>query len=105
MVGRNNRQNDTLTLRTANKDDIWLHTQKIPGSHVIIRNRDGFISDQALEEAAEIAAWYSKAQNADKVPVDYTTVDQVKKPNGAKPGMVIYFQQKTLYVKPKEPVT
>ena len=104
LVGRNNRQNDTLTLRTANKDDIWLHTQKIPGSHVIIRNRDRFISDQAIEEAAEIAAWYSKAQSADKVPVDYTTVDQVKKPNGAKPGMVIYFQQKTLYVKPKEPV-
>ena len=102
LVGRNNRQNDILTLRIANKNDIWLHTQKIPGSHVIVRNIDGKVTDTALVEAASLAAWYSKAQAADKVAVDYTTVDQVKKPNGAKPGMVIYFQQKTLYVKPKE---
>ena len=103
LVGRNNRQNDKLTLKIARKNDIWLHTQKIPGSHVIIKKKfEEPISDVALLEAAQLAAYHSKARLSAQVPVDYTTVSQVKKPNGAKPGMVIYFQQKTLYVTPKE---
>lgn len=103
LVGRNNRQNDKLTLKIARKNDIWLHTQKIPGSHVIIKKQsDQAISDIALLEAAQLAAYHSKARLSAQVPVDYTQVSQVKKPNGAKPGMVIYFQQKTLYVTPKE---
>ena len=103
LVGRNNKQNDKLTLKIARKNDIWLHTQKIPGSHVIIKKQpDKPISDVALLEAAQLAAYHSKARLSSQVPVDYTFVSQVKKPNGAKPGMVIYFQQKTLYVEPKE---
>ena len=103
LVGRNNRQNDKLTLKIARKNDIWLHTQKIPGSHVIIKKKpDEPISDIALLEAAKLAAYHSKARLSAQVPVDYTQVSQVKKPNGAKPGMVIYFQQKTLYVTPQE---
>lgn len=103
LVGRNNKQNDKLTLKIARKNDIWLHTQKIPGSHVIIKKQpDKPISDVALLEAAQLAAYHSKARLSAGVPVDYTFVSQVKKPNGAKPGMVIYFQQKTLYVEPQE---
>ncbi|MGI5824230.1 MAG: Rqc2 family fibronectin-binding protein [Bacillota bacterium] len=103
LVGRNNKQNDKLTLKIARKNDIWLHTQKIPGSHVIIKKQpEQPISDVALLEAAQLAAYHSKARLSAQVPVDYTSVSQVKKPNGAKPGMVIYFQQKTLYVTPKE---
>lgn len=101
-VGKNNMQNDYLTLKFANKNDIWLHTKKIHGSHVIIRN-NGNISEKCLEEAAIIAAYYSKARNSSKVPVDYTEVKNVKKPSGAKPGMVIYYTNKTIYVNPKKP--
>lgn len=103
LLGRNNRQNDRLTGKIADKEDLWFHTQKIPGSHVILRrepNRD--FSDTALAEAAALAARHSQAREADKVPVDYTAVKNVKKPNGAKPGMVIYFEQQTLYVTPKD---
>lgn len=103
LVGRNNKQNDKLTLKIAAKNDIWLHTQKIPGSHVIIKNGGQEVPERTLYQAASIAAWYSKAKSGSNVPVDYTTVDQVKKPNGAKPGMVIYFQQKTLYINPVDP--
>ena len=103
LIGRNNRQNDRLTLREAAATDIWLHAQKIPGSHVIIRAEGRPIPDSTIAEAAAYAAWYSKGGTAGKTAVDYTTADQVKKPAGAKPGMVIYFQQKTLYVEPKEP--
>lgn len=102
-LGRNNRQNDRLTTKTAAPEDLWFHTQKIPGSHVILRRdpmRD--FSDTAIAEAAQLAAAHSQARNADKVPVDYTTIKNVKKPNGAKPGMVIYFEQQTLYVTPRE---
>ena len=103
LVGRNNKQNDKLTLKMADKQDIWLHTQKIPGSHTIIKRKGNEpISDVALLEAAALAAWHSKARHSSQVPVDYTLVSQVKKPNGAKPGMVIYFQQKTLYVTPQD---
>jgi len=107
LVGRNNRQNDRLTLKTARKNDIWLHTQKIPGSHVIIKaEMDREISETAILEAAQLAAAHSKARLSAQVPVDYTFVSQVKKPNGARPGMVIYLQQKTIYVTPadKQPI-
>lgn len=103
LVGRNNRQNDRLTTKIAAKDDTWLHTQKIAGSHVIIRNHGAALPDAVLLGAAQIAAYYSKAREGGKVAVDYTEVGQVKKPNGAKPGMVIYFNQQTLYVEPCVP--
>lgn len=103
LVGRNNRQNDKLTLKTAAKDDIWLHTQKIPGSHVIIKTEGKEPSMTTIKEAASYAAWFSKASASNNVPVDYTTADQVKKPSGARPGFVIYFNQKTVYVEPKKP--
>ncbi len=103
LVGRNNKQNDKLTLKTADEQDIWLHTQKIPGSHVIIRCNGRPVPDSTLETAAAAAAWFSDGRSADKIPVDYTLAREVKKPAHAKPGMVIYFKQKTLYVQPKEP--
>lgn len=102
-LGRNNRQNDRLTTKMAAPEDIWLHAQKIPGSHVILRHENGRdFTETALLEAAALAAAHSQARAADKVPVDHTTVKNVKKPNGAKPGMVIYFEQQTLYVAPRE---
>jgi len=106
LAGRNNRQNDVLTLKQAGRDDIWLHTQKIPGSHVIIRRQKSHpITSKAIMEAARIAAYHSQARHSTQVPVDYTTVSQVKKPKGAKAGMVIYYQQKTLYVTPALPAS
>ena len=101
LVGRNNHQNDQLTLKIASKNDIWLHTKNIPGSHVIIRAENRQIPENVLQKSAEIAAFYSKAADSYNVPVDYTSVRNVKKPSGAKPGMVIYEGQKTLYVTPK----
>jgi predicted ribosome quality control (RQC) complex YloA/Tae2 family protein len=99
-VGKNNKQNDQLTLKTAQANDIWLHTQKIPGSHVIIKKDYGEIPSSTVYEAAVLAAWHSKAKHSGNVPVDYTKVKNVKKPKGAKPGMVIYTDYKTLYVNP-----
>ena len=98
-VGKNNLQNDYLSLKFANKNFMWLHTKDIPGSHVIICSKD--IPDKTLEEAAILAAFYSKAKDSSKVPVDYTLVKNLKKPNGAKPGMVIYHTNFTLYTEPK----
>ncbi len=104
LVGRNNKQNDELTIRMAYATDLWFHTKIIPGSHTIVRTRGGeTVPDSTILEAAQIAAYYSKAQNSSKVPVDYTVVKNVKKPNGAKPGMVIYDHYNTLYVDPKCP--
>ncbi len=102
LVGRNNRQNDQLTLRTAYKTDYWLHAQKIPGSHVILVREDGEPSDDAFTEAAMLAAFYSQARGGQNVAVDCTNVKHVKKPNGAKPGMVIYDHYRTIYVTPDE---
>lgn len=99
-VGRNNRQNEYVTHKIAHKEDIWLHTLNIPGSHVIIKSSNP--SEQTLLEAAQLAAYYSKARHSDSVPVDYTKVKYVKKPSGAKPGFVTYTDQKTMYVKPKK---
>ncbi|MCB2291970.1 NFACT family protein [Clostridium algoriphilum] len=100
-VGRNNIQNDLLTLKLANKNDMWLHTKDIPGSHVIIKNI-GDIPESTLLEAGNLSAFYSKSQNSSSVPVDYTQVRNVKKPTGAKPGMVIYSTNKTMYITPSE---
>ncbi len=100
LVGRNNVQNDELTLRTAKGNDMWLHTQKIPGSHTVVLSEGREISNQALEQAAIIAAYNSRAQDSAQVPVDYTLIRNVKKPHGAKPGMVIYETYQTAYVTP-----
>jgi predicted ribosome quality control (RQC) complex YloA/Tae2 family protein len=102
-VGKNNRQNDRLTLKTASAKDIWLHTQKIHGSHVIIRTKDLDVPYETILYAANLAAYFSKARLSSNVPVDYTKVKYVKKPSGAKPGMVIYENQKTIYITPTNP--
>lgn len=100
LVGRNNRQNDKLTLKEASKTDLWLHTKDIPGSHVIIRAEGKPVPDSTIEHAARIAAYHSKARDSAQVPVDYTQVRYVRKPMGAKPGMVIFDHNRTLYVRP-----
>ena len=102
FAGKNNLQNDLLTLKTAFKSDIWFHTQKIHGSHVILVTDGREPTDRAMTEAATIAAYHSKARASSLVPVDYTPVRQVKKPVGAKPGMVIYHVYQTAYVTPDE---
>lgn len=104
LVGKNNRQNDYLTLRLADNDDIWMHTKDIPGSHVIIKCAGHEPSDQTLFEGAVLAAYYSKARLSAKVPIDYTKRKNVKKPGGAKPGMVIYETNNTAYVTPTEEI-
>ena len=101
-VGKNNVQNDKLTLKTAFKSDLWLHAQKIHGSHVIVSCEMGEPDSETIREAAVLAAYYSRARSSQNVPVDYTTVKYVKKPAGRKPGMVIYTDYKTLYVTPEE---
>jgi predicted ribosome quality control (RQC) complex YloA/Tae2 family protein len=101
-VGRNNIQNDELTLKRAKPTDMWLHTKNIPGSHVIARIPDP-IPDASLLEAARLAAWFSRARNTTRVEVDYTRVKYVRKPTGAKPGMVIYTDYNTVIVDPEKP--
>lgn len=98
LVGKNNRQNEYLTTRAAARDDIWLHTKDIPGSHVVIRNDEP--DEQTTMEAATIATYFSKAKDSSSVPVDYTKIRHVKKPNGAKPGFVTYDSQHTVFVTP-----
>jgi len=100
LVGRNNLQNDKLTLKTALPEDMWLHTQNIPGSHVIIRADGKNIPDSTIVEAAILAATCSKGRDGTKIPVDYTLARYVRKPNGAKPGMVIFVNNKTILVDP-----
>ncbi|MDR7076347.1 putative ribosome quality control (RQC) complex YloA/Tae2 family protein [Neobacillus niacini] len=102
IVGKNNKQNDYLTNKVAARDEIWLHTKDIPGSHVVIRSKEP--SETTIHEAANLAAYYSKARNSSSVPVDFTKVRYVKKPNGAKPGFVIYDNQQTVYVTPKDEI-
>lgn len=104
LVGRNNKQNDKLSMKMAGKMDLWLHTQNITGSHVIILTNGEMPPGRTIEEAAIIAAYHSKARNSSQVPVDYTFARYVKKPNGAKPGMVIFTNKKTVYIKPDEKV-
>ena len=103
LVGRNNRQNDLLTTKLAYKTDLWLHVQKAHGSHVIIACAGAPVPDQTVTEAAELAAWFSQARQGHNVPVDLCPVRQVKKPAGAKPGMVVYENYRTVYVTPHEP--
>ena len=93
-------QNDLLTLKSSYKSDLWFHTQKIHGSHVILSCEGREPDEQSVLEAAQLAAYYSQARESQNVPVDYCPVKQVKKPAGAKPGMVIYEHYNTLYVDP-----
>ena len=102
LVGRNNRQNDRLTTKDAQKWDMWLHTQKIHGSHVILCTDGVEPDEQSILEAAQIAAYFSQGREGDKVAVDYTPVKFVKKPAGSRPGMVVYTTYKTMYVTPDE---
>ena len=102
LVGRNNRQNDRLTAKDAEKWDIWLHTQRIHGSHVILCTGGAQPDEQSLMEAASLAAYFSQAQNSTKVPVDFTQVKYVKKPAGSPPGFVNYTNYKTILADPGE---
>lgn len=104
LVGRNNHQNDQLSLKFAEKSDIWLHTQNITGSHVIVVTDGETPPDRTIEEAAIIAAFNSKGRSSDLVPVDYCLAKYVKKPSGAKPGKVIFTNYKTAFVKPNEDI-
>ena len=101
-VGKNNTQNDLLTCKLASKQDIWFHTQKIHGSHVILWTEGSQPDLQSLQEAACLAAWFSQGRESSKVAVDYTPVKFVKKPGGARPGMVVYTTYETAYVTPNE---
>ena len=101
-VGKNNRQNDLLSLKMARKDDLWLHIQKFHGTHVIIVCGGTEPPDQTVTEAAQLAAFYSQAREGQNVPVDVTPVRFLKKPNGAKPGMVVYDKYRTVIVTPEE---
>lgn len=103
LVGKNNKQNDLLTLKIADIDDLWFHTKDIPGSHVILKiNSSKDVDETSIHEAAILAAYYSKARNSSNVAVDFTQRRNVKKPSGAKPGMVIYEKNKTLFVNPSQ---
>ena len=102
LVGRSNLQNDELTTRLGRRTDYWLHTQKIHGSHVLIRCEGEAPSDKSIEEAAAIAAWYSQGRDGGKIPVDYTMLKNVRKPSGSLPGKVIYTDYKTVMVQSDE---
>lgn len=103
LVGRNNKENDILTFKTAGNKDLWLHTKDIPGSHVIVQSGGAELGEEAVWEAAAIAAYHSKARTSENVPVDYVPIKYVKKPAGAKPGMVIFTNNRTVYVNPAVP--
>lgn len=100
-VGRNNRQNDELTTKLAQKNDLWLHVQKQSGSHVIVPWSGVQPPDDTITQAAQLAAWFSQARQGQNVAVDVTPVRYVKKPGGAKPGMVVYTTYRTVYVTPE----
>lgn len=104
LVGRNNRQNDQLSLRTARPDDIWLHAKDMPGAHVILQPADAAAEPDmdTVREAAEVAAYFSKGRQSSNVPVDWTRARHVRKPRGARPGMVIYDHHQTIYVTPND---
>lgn len=103
LVGRSNTENDYLTLKMAGRNDLWLHTKDIPGSHVIVFLEGKEADESTIYEAAKIAAYHSKARNSEQVPVDYVPVKYVKKPGKSKPGMVIFTGNRTVYVKPEIP--
>ncbi|MCD7769592.1 MAG: NFACT RNA binding domain-containing protein, partial [Oscillospiraceae bacterium] len=104
LVGRNNLQNDELTLRTARRTDLWLHVQKLHGSHVILRCEGARPDEETIYQAACLAAFYSEGAQAGRVPVDVTEARFVKKPHGARPGMVIYTNQRTIMAEPKREI-
>lgn len=103
LVGRNNKENDFLTLKTAGNKDMWMHTKDIPGSHLIVQSNGAELSEIDIFEAASIAAYHSKGRTSENVPVDYVPVKYVKKPAGAKPGMVIFTNNRTVWVNPAIP--
>lgn len=102
LIGRNNQQNDKLTLKDSRNYDIWLHTLNSPGSHTVIVCENNQPPDRTIEQAAQLAAYHSSAKDSGLVAVDYTLIKYVNKPRGAKPGMVIYTHQNTVYVHPDE---
>lgn len=103
FVGRNNLQNDTLTLKEARSTDMWFHVKNFPGSHTVIKTKGQTPSDDTIVKTAKLAAYYSKAKDSANVPVDFTIIKNVKKPSGAKPGMVIYDNYNTVNVTPQKP--
>lgn len=104
LVGRNNKENDILTLKTASSKDTWFHTKDIPGSHVILQNGGAELDEETVYAAAAIAAYHSKGRTSENVPVDYVQVKNIKKPSGAKPGMVIFTNNRTVWVNPELPL-
>ena len=102
LVGRNNRQNDKLTMKTARKQDIWFHAKGFPGSHTVLITDGRPVSEAVVRQAAALAAKHSRAKELVQAPVDYTEIRNVSKPQGAKPGMVIYVRYKTVFVPPAE---
>lgn len=103
LVGRNNKENDYITMRIAEKNDYWFHTKDIPGSHLILQTNGRELTEDAIFQAASIAAYFSKGRDSENVPVDYVKARYVKKPSGAKPGMVIFTNNKTVWVNPINP--
>lgn len=101
LVGKNNQENDYLSLKVAKENDIWFHVKDMQGSHVILVVRQKNPTQEIINQVAAIAAYYSRAKQSSNVPVDYTPAKYVKKPAKAKPGMVIYTNQKTVNVQPK----
>lgn len=101
LVGKNNKENDVLTLKTSQKEDIWFHTKNIPGSHTVLFTDGKTPDDEDILFAAQKAALHSKAASSSNVAVDFTPIKNVKKPSGARPGMVIYFTNKTIFVNPE----
>ena len=97
-MGKNNFQNDELTFKFATGNDWWFHAKKMAGSHVIVRTKDGELPDRTFEEAGRLAAYYSKNRGSDKVEIDYIEKKHVKKPNGAKPGFVVYYTNYSLVI-------
>ena len=102
LVGKNNKQNDYLTLKLADNEDMWFHTKDIPGSHVLLKCAGRKPDEKEIIEAATLAAYYSKGKMSQNVAVDYTLKKNVKKPSGAKPGLVIYEKNRTIYVTPSD---
>ena len=103
LCGRNNKENDELTHKIASKKDIWFHSRGVAGSHVVLITEGGTPSDRDIEQAASVAAYYCASSGGVAVPVDYTFVKNVKKPNGARPGAVNYFEYKSVLAKPELP--
>ena len=99
-VGKNNYQNEELTFKFASGNDWWFHAKGIPGSHVIVKSEGAELPDRVFEEAGRLAAYYSKGREAGKVEIDYTEKKNVKKPNGSKPGFVVYYTNYSLTIEP-----